>query len=487
MFGYFQPYKNVKFSNFRIGFKSRYCSLCHSLKYNYGQKSRLLLSYDVALFDMLLNTHICDSNSCKKGQHIKSDNQWKVMAALNVLLFELKLKDDVYDENSLIAKLFLKLYYKQIAKAKGDFSQLATVIEQGNKKIIAQEKENAEVLTIAESFATMMLDIAENINPATEHKSIIKGVSMWLYIIDAIDDYEKDLKNGNFNPFLKDDKKHNTFSEYLFANFDMMVEIFRTIYACFTPVHGRNDINILLYEYIPAVSLHILKGKKMTAKYPFNKIKKYNQIETLDREEFIIFVDSDCDSIVIDNVCKAVEQNGISNINVIKNFEKRVSSKLTIDQACLQFDNWLINGTTDISLFSDVVKLIYKGIPHNCEYNSCLGKCVHITTDNQITFCPNTQIGIPLNGQSLTEIFESEEFVNMLEQTIARREKCKSQCIAFSVCGGGCPLELKSDCIVRVNLYLHVKYRISKGEFHTFNMFAKNAIYRAVATGGGAL
>jgi radical SAM protein with 4Fe4S-binding SPASM domain len=439
----------------------------------------------VALFDMLLNTHNCSSHSCKKSQHIKSDNEWKVMAALNLLLFELKLKDDVSDENSFIAKLLLKLYHKPIIKAKRDFPQLASIIEQGNKKIITKEKVNADAMTVAENFAKMMIDIAENINPLADYKSIIKGVSMWLYIIDAIDDYKKDLKNGNFNPFLNDGKKYQSFSEYMFVNFDKTTEMFRTIYACFSPVRGRNDINTLLYEYLPATTLHILKGKKMRVTYPLNKIKKYSQIEVLEREQFNFFVDSGCNSTVVENVIKSVNQS----VRIVKNDNASSSLKLTIEQSCLQFDDWLINGKTDIFLFSDIVKLIYKGIPHNCEYDSCLGKYAHITANKQITFCSKAQNGITFNGQNFTEIFESAEFVNLLEQTIVRREECKSQCVAFSICGGGCPLKekSKSDCDFRIKLYLHVKNKINNGNFNTFNKFVKNAIYRAVAMGGGSV
>ena len=463
--------------------------MCHSLKHNYGQKSRLLLSYDVALLDLILNTHNCGCNSCKNGQQIKSDREWKIMAALNLLLFELKLKDDVLDENSLSAKLILWFYRKQTTKATNDFSHLAEVIEQGNNKLLANEKAKADALTIAESFAVMMLDITNEINPSTEYKSIIKGVSMWLYIVDAIDDYEKDSKSGNFNPFLNDCEKHKSFSEYMFVNFDKTIELFRTIYACFSFVKGRNDINILLYEYIPAATLHILKGKKMRVIYPFNKFKKYSEIESLEREQFNVFVDTDCDMAVINDVQKSAEQSDILDIKTIKKSVESVPLELTTEQAYLQFDDWLINGKTEIHLFSDIVKLIYNGIPHNCEYSSCLGKCVHITANRQITFCPNTQKGIAFDGQNLTAVFESAKFVNLLETTIARREECKSQCVAFGVCGGGCPLKeiSQSDCNFRVNLYLHIKNKIGSGDFSTYNKFVKNALYRAVAIGGCAV
>ncbi|GHT40824.1 hypothetical protein FACS189437_06960 [Bacteroidia bacterium] len=411
------------------------------------------------------------------------------MAALNLLLFELKLKDDIYDENSFMAKLLLKFFNKQTAKAKNDFPQLANAIQQGNNIILENEKANADAMTVAESFAQMMLDITDIINPMAETKSIIKGVSMWLYIIDAIDDYEKDLKCGNFNPFLNGGKKHKSFSEYMFANFDKTTKIFRTIYACFSPVRGRNDLNTLIYEYIPATTLHILKGNKMSVGYPFNKFKKFNQIETLEREGFNVFVDRDCDSIVIERVMKSAEQSGISDIKLIQNYKESVPVKLTIEQAELQFDDWLINGMVDNVLFSDIVSLMYCGIPKNCEYNSCLGKCVHITVNEQITFCPNTKNGISFTEQPLTEIFETDKFINLLEQTVVRRDECKSKCVAFRVCGGGCSLKLKSksDCDFRTNLYLHIKEKISTGEFHTFNEFVKNAIYRAVSVGGGAL
>jgi len=61
--------------------------------------------------------------------------------------------------------------------------------------------------------------------------------------------------------------------------------------------------------------------------------------------------------------------------------------------------------------------------------------------------------------------------------------------MAFNVCGGGCPLKekIKSDCDFRIKLYSHIKDRINNGDFNTFNKFVKNAIYRAVAVGGGAL
>ena len=489
MFGYFQPHRNIKFQNFRSSYKQYYCGLCHSLKHNYGQKARLLLSYDVALLDMLLNHYSCTCNSCKNGQHIRNDNGRKIIAALNLLLFELKLKDDVFDENSFTAKLFLKFYQKQTTKAKNDFQQLANIIEQGNKKILDNEKTNADALTIALSFADMMIDIAEIVNPATEHKSIIKGVSMWLYIIDAIDDYEKDLKDGNFNPFLIGDKRYKSFSEYMFANFDKTVDLFNTIYSCFSPVHDRNDINILLFEYIPATTLHILKGKKMKMIYPLNKIKKFNWIEALEKEHFNVFVDSDCDKVLIDSVLKSAEQIGVSEMRTIPNFDKNKPLALTVEQACSQFDEWLTNGKTDISLFSDIVKLMYGVMPCNCEYSSCLGKCTHITANGQITFCPKTKNGIAFVGQPLIEIFESVEFVNLLEQTIIRREECKSQCVAFVVCGGGCPLKekSKSDCDFRIKLYSYIKDKINGGDFNTYNRFVKYAIYRAVAVGGGAL
>ena len=37
---------------------------------------------------------------------------------------------------------------------------------------------------------------------ATEHtRSLAYGIGKWVYLIDALDDYEKDIKKGNYNPF----------------------------------------------------------------------------------------------------------------------------------------------------------------------------------------------------------------------------------------------------------------------------------------------
>ena len=84
---------------------------------------------------------------------------------------------------------------------KKDFPDLFEKAKLGMQKTIEVEKNNADVLTQGEAFAEMIIDSIETITPLTEAKrNFIKGVSIWLCLMDAIDDLDKDIKKYVYNP-----------------------------------------------------------------------------------------------------------------------------------------------------------------------------------------------------------------------------------------------------------------------------------------------
>lgn len=57
---------------------------------------------------------------------------------------------------------------------------------------------------VVESFIKPLTDTL-SVNNTIIFNDISNNIGKWIYLIDALDDYDKDLSNGEFNPFTLDD------------------------------------------------------------------------------------------------------------------------------------------------------------------------------------------------------------------------------------------------------------------------------------------
>jgi len=205
-------------------YKNYYCGTCFALQYHYGQLSRLLLSYDITLFAVIIKLHkspMCDRLKCYGQAKCKKtlflDNEWKKIAALNILLAAENLQDDIEDSKSVKAIIAQFIFGRVFKKAKNDFPELANCISDGYKKILEYEKANKGLLELAECFAEMMVNTAKMAFVIDEtQKDFIHEISRWLYVIDALDDYNKDAKKGDFNPIVQSGVP---FKDYIDSNY----------------------------------------------------------------------------------------------------------------------------------------------------------------------------------------------------------------------------------------------------------------------------
>jgi len=230
LFGYFKF--NERYSTYEMQnvYKNYYCGTCFALQYHYGQLSRLLLSYDVTIFAIIMKLHkrpMCDRLKCygqaKCKKELFLEESWKKIAALNILLAAEKLRDDIEDNKSLKAFLAQLLYGRVFKKARNDFPDIAETIKQGYKKILLFEKENKGILELAECFGEMMLDTANTAFAIDEtQQSFIYEISRWLYVVDALDDYNKDARDGDFNPVVQEGVPFKT---YIDENYLKMQEL----------------------------------------------------------------------------------------------------------------------------------------------------------------------------------------------------------------------------------------------------------------------
>jgi len=231
MFGYFNF--NERYATFEMQnvYKNYYCGTCFSLQYHYGQLARLLLSYDITLFAVILKLHHtphCDRLKCygqaKCKKQLFSDEEWKKIAALNLLLSAEKLRDDIEDNKSIKAMIAKIFYGNVFKKARNDFPNIAECIADGYQKILDNEKRNASLLELAHYFAEMMLNTAKAaFEIDNTQQTYIYEISRWLYVIDAFDDYEKDVKKGDFNPLAQEGVSYTSFVNNNCSNIQKLI------------------------------------------------------------------------------------------------------------------------------------------------------------------------------------------------------------------------------------------------------------------------
>ena len=127
-----------------------------------------------------------------------------------------------------------------------------------------------------------------------------------------------------------------------------------------------------------------------------------------------------------------------------ENPELRLDETETIKRLNELFIHWVydVNGNIDISYFKRILKFILYKKKDVCTYTSCLGRWIGVRPDGTIVPCnryfPNKySFGNVFEYSDIGEAFESEGFVSLLSEAIARREKCKS-CDIYDFCSGGC-------------------------------------------------
>lgn len=233
MFGYVIPCKmELKIKDYEK-IKAYYCGLCRAIKYNFGNIPRLTINYDMtflAIFLDALDSHKNEyiSSNCilhpfKKRNFIVNNSPLEYAAFMNVILAYHKLLDDVNDDNSFKSKIFsalIKRYFKEIPK---EYLKIEEHMVKQLEKLYSLEKSgNIDNLDeLSHPFGELTADSILNYCNDEKNKESLYylgyNLGKWIYIIDAFDDLEKDLKHNKFNginaALNKDNLPYNEFRE----------------------------------------------------------------------------------------------------------------------------------------------------------------------------------------------------------------------------------------------------------------------------------
>ncbi len=219
MFGYIVPEKpELKIKEYEL-FRGYYCGLCKSMGRSFCTFSRFALNYDSVFLGLLLSSvhkevpalkkEVCIASPFRKKWIVKDSSSIDFAADINVLLTYYKLKDNIKDEGSLLSRIgvlaFRRGYESVVSKYKGLDEIIASSIS------IQSELEAQNCNSIdkaAEPFANMLSRLVAA-GYRGEDKSVLRilgwtgyNLGKWIYVIDAFDDIEKDIRSGSYNPLI---------------------------------------------------------------------------------------------------------------------------------------------------------------------------------------------------------------------------------------------------------------------------------------------
>lgn len=221
MFGYLQPYKPyLLVKDFEL-YKSVYCGLCKKLGEDYGIFARMTLSYDCTCYALLaMGLHgkcenvykkRCTCNPLKKCYYCVSDDyELSLASAITVVTVYYKLEDNIKDSSffkRLLAKFLKPFVNRWRKKSLRKYPQVDIIVRELNEaQSWVEQNGNSSIDECAEPTAIMMKRLMLLLAKTEVEEKVFAEfgyfLGKWIYLMDAADDYEKDLKDNSFNPFV---------------------------------------------------------------------------------------------------------------------------------------------------------------------------------------------------------------------------------------------------------------------------------------------
>lgn len=257
MFGYVVVNKpELKFREFDV-YRAYYCGLCHSLSKRHGLSGQLTLSYDMTFLVILLSSlyepeHNVTSKRCVvhplRRQNIISSVFTDYVADMNVILSYFKCLDDWHDDRSVLKLAYSKLLKKgSIGKnlnnvhatsdSTDDGSVAATQPNSDSNNQNSYFTDDSGHLHISpdysyknkiEAISSLLDELGTREKMNETNVDVVAGLfgkimqilfvpfddiyakglgrmgfylGKFIYIMDAFDDVEEDVKKGRYNVF----------------------------------------------------------------------------------------------------------------------------------------------------------------------------------------------------------------------------------------------------------------------------------------------
>lgn len=218
MFGYVKPFvPELKVAQYET-YRAAYCGLCRSMGHVTGQTSRLTLSYDLVFLaavrlilediEPVFERHICPAHPMKKRSIMSDNGALRYTAAMSAVLADAKNADDLADERgfSRVKSVLLSpLLYGMTKRAEKSLpadtdKKLRALLG----KLTELEKQQCSSADEAADVFGDTLALAFSIGLSGEREELAyrigKSTGRFIYLCDAADDLEDDIRKNRYNP-----------------------------------------------------------------------------------------------------------------------------------------------------------------------------------------------------------------------------------------------------------------------------------------------
>lgn len=220
MFGYIKPYKpQMKICEYDT-YKAVYCGLCKQLGRSYGIAARFTLSYDFAFLSILAMSlkdetpefckERCFAHPLQKKFCCKAGEASRYSACTAMIMLYYKVQDNYRDSHfggkllMLLAKPFAASARK---KALCEYPETDALVAEMMRAQFALEAAGCSGIDeAAEPTARCLSALCAQLGRGDGPRRVLARfgylLGRWIYLMDAVDDLEDDLKSGSYNAFI---------------------------------------------------------------------------------------------------------------------------------------------------------------------------------------------------------------------------------------------------------------------------------------------
>ena len=212
MFGYITINGAALSDEEKARYRTYYCGLCRALHKSYGTLSRLTLSNDMTFMGLLLsslyepamlkNAGICPVHPVRKQAFLKSA-ALDYAADMNILLYWYVTQDHLLDDHSANANLTarrLKPHYDALKTRYPDkCAQIETCLERIH---VLEAQSDIQLDALCQLSGRVLGEVFSWKNDiwADALRCIGEALGGFIYLVDAMDDFDQDQRRRRFNP-----------------------------------------------------------------------------------------------------------------------------------------------------------------------------------------------------------------------------------------------------------------------------------------------
>ncbi len=212
MFGYLTLYKERLLKKDQDTYQAFYCGLCRELKKKFGQRSRLILAYDLVFLAMLDNS-LYEEESTRKESFcvwkksrvpVESSDCFSYAADMNLLLSYNNYIDQAHDSQSKTARAAVKLLARDYKRTAERYPRQKEALETYMKQLSSWEKDPGDNPDEAANYTGKMLQevfLMKDDEFAVFLRPMLFYLGKYIYLCDAYTDVAEDIKTGNYNPY----------------------------------------------------------------------------------------------------------------------------------------------------------------------------------------------------------------------------------------------------------------------------------------------